>query len=245
MCVCRSGEVDVYLQRLLSEWRRPLPALPTHRPHSVRGAFPASRSRQREMRRRRREGGKTRGRRLAIPQACSRALRSVVAAAVGGKWHVRRAGRSALRVWWRSEDPADYDTCGARTSDTDGISLRDCGCGRSASNQQRDTMGGILQKMLQAFYTKKLEVVLVGLENRCDDCGCGCERVMVAPSLAHSLTVSSLNTTPQWQDDAAERDGHGPPGGDVPDHRAERQAREEGRRADEVLGHRRPGAVPQ
>jgi ADP-ribosylation factor-like protein 8 len=28
-------------------------------------------------------------------------------------------------------------------------------------------MGGILQKMLQAFYTKKLEVVLVGLENRC------------------------------------------------------------------------------
>ncbi|KAH7459801.1 ADP-ribosylation factor-like protein 8a [Phytophthora ramorum] len=26
-------------------------------------------------------------------------------------------------------------------------------------------MGGILQKMLQAFYTKKLEVVLVGLEN--------------------------------------------------------------------------------
>jgi len=27
-------------------------------------------------------------------------------------------------------------------------------------------MGGILQKMLQAFYTKKLEVVLVGLENR-------------------------------------------------------------------------------
>lgn len=31
---------------------------------------------------------------------------------------------------------------------------------------QRTTMGGILQKMLQAFYTKKLEVVLVGLENR-------------------------------------------------------------------------------
>lgn len=30
-------------------------------------------------------------------------------------------------------------------------------------------MGGILQKMLQAFYTKKLEVVLVGLENRCAD----------------------------------------------------------------------------
>lgn len=27
-------------------------------------------------------------------------------------------------------------------------------------------MGGILQRMLQTFYTKKLEVVLVGLENR-------------------------------------------------------------------------------
>ncbi|KAF0689144.1 Aste57867_19416 [Aphanomyces stellatus] len=31
---------------------------------------------------------------------------------------------------------------------------------------QRRIMGGILQRMLQAFYTKKLEVVLVGLENR-------------------------------------------------------------------------------
>ena len=30
-------------------------------------------------------------------------------------------------------------------------------------------MGGILQKMLQAFYTKKLEVVLVGLENRFEE----------------------------------------------------------------------------
>lgn len=29
-------------------------------------------------------------------------------------------------------------------------------------------MGGILQRMLQRFYTRKLEVVLVGLENRYD-----------------------------------------------------------------------------
>lgn len=71
----------------------------------------------------------------------------------------------------------------------------------------QDTMGGILQKMLQAFYTKKLEVVLVGLENR---------YVVASPSggcSSKGVTLGSLLTGAciQWQDDAAERHGHGPP----------------------------------
>ncbi|GMF23459.1 unnamed protein product [Phytophthora fragariaefolia] len=45
----------------------------------------------------------------------------------------------------------------------------------------------------------------------------------------------------QWQDDAAERDGHGPPRGDVPHHRSQREAGEKRRRTDEVLGYRRAG----
>lgn len=50
------------------------------------------------------------------------------------------------------------------------------------SKQQQVKMGGILQKMLQAFYTKKLEVVLVGLENRCAHALRGCSFVSIDAS---------------------------------------------------------------
>ena len=102
-------------------------------------------------------------------------------------------------------------------------------------------MGQLLQRMMDALYTKKLEVVLVGLENRCEqtetahfgqDINDGWalfpRRLLLAwrhgPTAPSNCPSRQLHPfLYQWQDNFAERAGEWVPGGNLSNNWAERK----------------------